>query len=87
MSDRTTETQITFRHPFQLSPLVQPLAPGTYRVITDEEEIPGLPFIAYRRSATMLHIPAIGVLGHAEQYLSVDPKELEASRLKDVETT
>ncbi|MBL0375499.1 hypothetical protein JJB09_26175 [Rhizobium sp. KVB221] len=86
MSDRTTETQITFSHPFQLSPLVKPLAPGTYRIITDEEVIPGIPFIAYRRSSTMLHIPAIGVLGNTEQYISVDPKELEAVRLKDVET-
>ncbi|MHB0954536.1 MAG: hypothetical protein ACYC10_21795 [Allorhizobium sp.] len=64
-----------------------PLAPGTYRVITDEDIIPGVAITAYRRSGTMLHIPAVGVLEKTEQYISVDPKELEAARVRDVEAT
>lgn len=31
--------------------------------MVDEEEIPDISFLAYRRSATMLHTPAIGIPG------------------------
>ncbi|HCL66375.1 MAG TPA: hypothetical protein DIC56_16355 [Rhizobium sp.] len=87
MPDRTSGKTAGFRHAFALSPLLVPLAPGTYRVITDEDIIPGVAITAYRRSGTMLHIPAVGVLEKTEQYISVDPKELEAARVRDVEAT
>lgn len=83
MADRTTETEITFIHPFSLQQLLQPLAAGTYRVTTDEDEIGGLSFIAYQRISTMLHIPAIGASAVTSQYLQVDPAELEAALAKD----
>jgi hypothetical protein len=83
MTGRTTETEITFAHPFSLSSLHMPLAAGTYKVTTDEEQIEGLSFIAYQRTATMLHIPAIGASANIEQHIQVDPGELKAALLKD----
>ena len=35
------------------------LPAGTYRLVTEEEEIPGLSFVAFRRTAMMLHLPAL----------------------------
>ena len=50
---RTTETTITFRCPFTLSALDKVEPAGTYRVVTEEEEIGGLSFVAFRRTATL----------------------------------
>jgi hypothetical protein len=59
MADRTTETTVTFKHPFSLTSLDSRQPAGTYRLVMDEEEILGLSFLAFRRTATMLHIPAL----------------------------
>ena len=59
MSVRTTETTVTFKRPFTLPSVDSPQPAGTYRLVMDEEEILGLSFLAFRRTATMLHIPAI----------------------------
>ena len=52
---------------------------GTYRLVVDEEEILGLSFLAYRRTATMLHIPAVSVQAGRHQVVEVDPEELKAA--------
>ena len=59
MATRTTDTTVTFSHPFHLHALEHVQPAGTYRVVIDEEEILGLSFLAYRRTATMFHTPAI----------------------------
>lgn len=85
---RTTETEVTFRNAFSLSALKSPQPAGTYRVVVDEEQIGGLSFIAYRRTATMLHTPAIGTSALPRQVFQIDPAEL-ASAMKaeaDAET-
>jgi hypothetical protein len=87
MADRTTETQITFKRAFSISQLSAPLAAGTYRITTEEDEIAGLSFVAYQRTATMLHIPALGTFSNTSQYIEVSPKELEAAQLKDAFST
>jgi hypothetical protein len=93
MSMRTTETTVTFRHPFALAGLDGRQPAGTYRLVTEEEQIPGLSFVAYRRLATMLHLPADPAPGdtrpsytsprymsprYMSQVISVDPVELAA---------
>jgi hypothetical protein len=87
MAERSTETEITFKHAFILSCLVRPLAAGTYRVTTDEEEIEGLSFSAYRRTATLLHIPSIEASSNTRQHIQVNRAELDAAHLKDAETS
>ncbi|MGZ5899987.1 MAG: hypothetical protein ACXWK3_09645 [Reyranella sp.] len=74
---RTTETTITFRHPFVLADLETVQPPGTYRLVTEEEEIPGLAVATFRRTATLLHLPALSASG-AHQVVSVAPREWTA---------
>ena len=78
MTSRTNTSTVTFRHQFNLSSLDGPQPAGTYRIVTENEEIPGLSFIAYRRTSTMLHLPALTVGAGKLQVFSVDRNELEA---------
>jgi hypothetical protein len=59
-----------------LSAFDDPQPAGTYRLVVDEEEIVGLSFIAYRRTATMLHTPAISIDSGRRRVVEVDPREL-----------
>lgn len=72
---RTTETMITFRYPFMLSSVNAEQPAGTYRLVTEEEEIPGLSFVAFRRTATMLHLPAVSEASTTHQVVNMDPLE------------
>lgn len=76
MGTRTKETTVTFRHPFKLSALDRVQPAGTYRLVIDEEEIPDISFLAYRRLATMLHVPAVSTPGNSSQVFSVSSEEL-----------
>jgi hypothetical protein len=76
MSVRSTQSLVTFRNSFSLSALEAALPPGTYRVVVDEEEIPELSFVAYRRVATMLHIPSVEVSTLTARVIKIDPEQL-----------
>jgi hypothetical protein len=79
MTIRTTEQTVSFNHPFKLHACEAVQPPGTYRVVVDEEEIFGLSFLAYRRTATMLHTPALSAYGNARQVYIVEAEDLEAA--------
>lgn len=83
MTVRTTETTVTFAHPFRLSGADGLLPAGIYRVVMDEEPILGLSFIAYRRTATMLHTPALSAPQGRSASLSTDQPELDGALAKD----
>lgn len=51
----------------------------------DEEEIPDITFLAYRRSATMLHIPAIPV-SRSIQVFTINFEELARALEADLKT-
>ncbi|CUX46346.1 hypothetical protein [Agrobacterium deltaense] len=85
MIERTTNSEITFAHPFVLSSLVAPLDAGTYRLVVDEELIEGLSFSAYRRVATHLEIPAISAKTVKRQFLQVSSAEIDDALRKDAE--
>lgn len=85
MTIRTTETTVIFSRPFLLSSVEGQQPPGTYRLVIDEEEIPGLSFLAYQRVATMLHLPAIDVINGLQQVFRVDPVELTSALEADVQ--
>lgn len=81
---RSIETTVTFRRPFTLAALdgVQPA--GTYRLVEEEEEeIAGLSFVAFRRVATLLHVPADPAPGETRQVVLVLPDELAAALAAD----
>ncbi|WP_157019395.1 hypothetical protein [Mesorhizobium xinjiangense] len=79
MTVRTTDTQVTFMQPFILSAFDAWQPAGTYRLVIDEEEISGLSFLAYRRTPTVLHTPAVSVQSSRHQVVEVDPRELTAA--------
>lgn len=83
MSVRTTETTVTFRHPFSLAVLDGLQPAGTYRLTIDEEEIPGLSFAAFHRTATILHLPAVSVFASKSEAVPVDAAELAAALESD----
>jgi hypothetical protein len=76
---------ITFKYPFTLLELEGAQPPGTYIVVTDEEEIPGLSFLAWRRLATQIHLPAIGGSSGQEQVTDIDPRTLAIAVKRDSE--
>ena len=83
MSIRTTETTVTFRRSFTLAALDGLQPPGTYRLVVEEEPIPGLSFVAFRRVATLLHVPANPVAGGTHQVVSISPDELAEAMAAD----
>jgi hypothetical protein len=83
MTIRTTESTVTFRHPFLLSAFDAPYPAGTYRLVVDEEQIPDVSFRAWHRMATMLHTPAIGTPGTSGEVFTITQEELEAALKAD----
>lgn len=83
MSIRTTDTTVTFRRPFILAAIDGAQPAGTYRLVTEEEQIPGLSFVAFRRVATLLHLPANPTPGSTRQVVDVLPDELAAALVAD----
>jgi hypothetical protein len=83
MNIRTTETTVTFQHPFTLSAFDSEQPAGTYRLVIDEEEIIGLSFLAYHRVATMLHTPALAAVGGRQQVFPTNSTELETALQTD----
>jgi hypothetical protein len=53
------------------------------RSLTEEEQIPGLSFVAFRRTATLLHLPADPVPGGTRQVVNVSPDELAEALASD----
>ena len=84
MTERTLDTTVTFTRPFRFRPLDREQAAGTYRVVVDEEESLGLSFIAYRRTGTFLHTPAIGASVTSGQVHAVLQSDLSAALEADV---
>lgn len=82
MTIRTTETSVTFQRPFALDGSERIYPSGAYRVITDEELIDGLSFLAYRRVSTMMFVPGEPGGGTIEMIV-VQPADLEAAQRRD----
>jgi hypothetical protein len=78
MNERITQVTVTFRNPWRLEGMEGDLPGGSFVVETEEEAIPGVSFLAYRRTRTSMVLP-LGS-GHAgRQLVDVDPKDLEAA--------
>jgi hypothetical protein len=82
MTMRTTDNTVTFQRPFFLKGVDRVLPPADYRVVTDEELIEGLSFVAYHRVATSIFVPA--PFGSAVEMVTIDPSDLEAAQAEDV---
>ncbi len=91
MTTRSTDSVVCFQHPFTLAGAERVLAPGEYLVVTEEDSIEGLSFLAYRRVSTFIFLPQrSGVSGLAQlgdaasaEMLTVDPKDLKRALAAD----
>ena len=83
MRTRTSEKTVTFRRPFVLAELDEVLPAGDYSVETEEELVEGISYAAYRRTGTLLHLPARSGPSHLTRAMTIDPEELEAALARD----
>jgi hypothetical protein len=93
MTTRTSDTVVCFRHPFSLKGVDRMLAPGEYRVTTEEEAIEGLSFLAYRRVSTLISLPthagrpsAVGRDQLSVEMMSIHPLDLRRALEQDAAT-
>ena len=83
MLSRTTTTTAVFERPFTLSAVGRVLPPGSYVIDTEEELIPGLSFIAYRRVSTTIYFTIRAGATSARQVVTINPGELDTALKRD----
>lgn len=87
MTERTTESLVTFRHPFALRDVVGIQPPDTYHLETVELVIDGLSFVAFRRISTTITLPSVEASGTRRQFVEIDPADLAAAEERDAAHT
>ncbi len=85
MTVRTSRKTVTFTRPFSVSGIDEMQPAGTYTVETDEEELPGLSFPAYRRIATLILLRSRYHGRVVEEVVDIDPLELQAAQARDAD--
>lgn len=85
MTGRTKRSTVHFDKPFALRGVEEIQPPGDYDIDQDEEMIDGISWIAYRRVATYIHLPARSSNQLTSQVLAIDYAELEAALRQDQE--
>ena len=80
---RTSRETVVFDHPFRLSGLDEEQPAGAYTVVTDEDLIEGLSFLAYRRVATTINLPLPHGGSGSTQAVTVDPREIDSVRRQE----
>jgi hypothetical protein len=84
MMNRTVTTQVTFHHPFRIDGIAEAQQAGTYIVETEEEQLAGVSFTAWRRLETVIRLPRLPGGPMVDQVVTVDPLALEAALALDV---
>jgi hypothetical protein len=85
LSTRTKHYTVHFAAPFALSGLDEIQPPGDYAIDEDEQLIDGISWLAYRRVATFIHLPAISSSSMTSQLVAIDPYELAVALQQDRE--
>ncbi len=80
---RTRIETVVFDHPFTIEGVGGKHPPGTFTVEVDEELIPNLSFIAYRRVQTTITLPVGFGAGTARQVIAISADALEAALHND----
>jgi hypothetical protein len=82
MIARSLSKTVVFNRPFLLKGVDRTLPAGSYRVVTDEELIDGISFLAYRRVATVIFVPA-AIGASSVEMVTIDPLDLQAALDRD----
>ncbi|MEP6567116.1 MAG: hypothetical protein ABJB10_18440 [Mesorhizobium sp.] len=85
MSGRTTHSIAHFTAPFVLGGLEGKMPAGDYDIDHDEELMDGMSWLAWRRVATFIHLPARTVKSPTSQLIAIDHAELETALRQDRE--
>jgi len=83
MIARSLSKAVVFSRSFLLKGVDRMLPAGAYRVVTDEELIEGISFLAYRRVATMIFVPSPQGASSIEM-ATIDPLDLQAALERDL---
>ncbi|BBE73265.1 hypothetical protein [Oharaeibacter diazotrophicus] len=83
MNTRSRESLVTFRKTFSLRGWDKALPPGTYRIVIDEAAVPDVTFLAYRRVATRMHLPAVEAVAATHCVFDVDAADLDRALAAD----
>jgi hypothetical protein len=86
MTERTRQTSIVFHYPANVDGIDGLLPAGTYVIETDEEQVPGLSFVAYRRLQTTIVVPFDTGAHTGRQAVAIDPRALQAALERDAQT-
>lgn len=78
MQNRTQKTTACFGTTFSFTGSDRKFPPGDYIILEDQELIEGNSRLGYRRKATFIQFPAVGMTGSRTQLLEVDHGELTA---------
>jgi hypothetical protein len=83
MTIRTTKKTMVFHEPFLMQYFDQELPAGTYEVVTEEEQLEGISFLAYRRLQTYIYRRSPPPKSGLAPTYAVDPYDLEAAFIRD----
>ena len=83
MTLRTTTKSIAFRRPLTLKAADGLQPAGTYVVETEEEAIPALSFLAYRRLSTTMTLSTRYGGAVVRQVVTIDPADLKEAQARD----
>lgn len=79
----TRRSIVQFSAPFALRGIDELLPPGEYAIDQVEHLIEGMTWLAYRRIATFINLPAFSAT--TDQLVEIDADELEAALKQDLE--
>ncbi len=74
---------VVFIRRLELSRCDRPLPVGTYRILTEDEEIPRCSVLGHRRSTTVLQFLAFETVGGRIQIKPINAREREAALAAD----
>jgi hypothetical protein len=83
MAIRRNETTVTFRYPFTMPSVVGRQPAGTYRIVTDDDEVAVIPFAITTRVATHIHTPALSIEAAVRNVFTITATELAIAIEKD----
>lgn len=82
---RTTQKTVTFREPFLLPGLKKLQPAGDDVIETEEELMPHVSMIVYRRVATFIHLHEVPGDDRITGIANIDPRELEDALARDLD--
>lgn len=84
---RTTRKTVTFLKTFKFIGTEGPQPPGDYEIVTDEELIYSMSFAVWHRVGTSIRFPALGKPSAQQQWVTINPDDLDAALMADHPST